>query len=314
MQRSSPDCSAGADDGVDLVDEEYRIGLLLELGENRLEPLLEVAAVAGAGQQRAHVERVDGRLLQYVRHFAVDDLAREPLGDGRLADTGFTDIERVVLGAAAQDLDRALDLVLAADQRIDLALAGFLVEVDAIGRQRLVALLGRRLSAVLLLGSGGAARASAARHLGLAVADIVHRVQPRHALVLEKRHRVAVPLRKERDQHIGAGHFLTARRLDVHGGALNDALEARGRQWLVRRLGDDAFQAIVDEGFEVVAQPIDVDAAGLEDGRCVFIFGHRQEQMLQGRVFVTAFPGERERSVQGLLEVLGQHGHRTTLD
>jgi hypothetical protein len=29
---------------------------------------------------------------------------------------------------------------------------------------------------------------------------------------------------------------------------------------------------------------------------------------------VTAFPGERERSVQGLLEVLGQHGHRTTLD
>ena len=36
-------------------------GQLLELGDDRLQPLLEVAAVAGAGEQRAHVERVDGR-------------------------------------------------------------------------------------------------------------------------------------------------------------------------------------------------------------------------------------------------------------
>ena len=46
---------------------------------------------------------------------------RQPLGDRGLADAGLADEQRVVLAAAAQDLDHALELVLAADQRIDLA-------------------------------------------------------------------------------------------------------------------------------------------------------------------------------------------------
>ena len=51
---------AGADQGVDLVDEEDRVRLVLQLLEHALQALLEVAAVLGAGQQRAHVQRIDG--------------------------------------------------------------------------------------------------------------------------------------------------------------------------------------------------------------------------------------------------------------
>ena len=122
-------------------------GFFLSSVEDSLQTLLEVAAIARAGQQRAHVERVDDRFLQNFRHLAVDDLARQALGDRRLADAGLADIERVVLGAAAQDLDGALDLMLAADQRIDATLTGLLVEIDTVGGQRLVALLGRALAA-----------------------------------------------------------------------------------------------------------------------------------------------------------------------
>ena len=250
--------------------------------------------------------------LEHLRHLALDDLARQALGDRRLADAGLADIERVVLGAAAQHLDGALDLVLAADQRIDPALAGLLVEIDAIGGQRLVALLHRGLAAVLLLGAGDAAGAGAARHLGLAVADVVDGIEPRHALVLEERHGVAVALGEQRDQHVGAGHFLAAGRLHMHRRALDDALEARGRQRLARRLGDDALQAIVDEGFEIMAQAVDIDAAGLEHRRRVLVLRHRQQQMLERGVFVPPLAGQGERTVEGLLEVLGQHGHRTT--
>jgi len=39
----APGGRAGADDGVDLIDEENRARLLLDLGEHRLQPLLEVA-------------------------------------------------------------------------------------------------------------------------------------------------------------------------------------------------------------------------------------------------------------------------------
>ena len=123
---------------------------------------------------------------------------------------------------------------------------------------------------------------------------------------------MAVALGEQRHQHVGAGHFLAARRLHVDRGALDHALEARGRQRLARVLGDDALQAIVDEGFEIVAQAVDVDAAGLEDGNRVVVLGHRQKQVLEGGVFVAAFSGEPEGAVEGSLEVLGQHGHRTT--
>ena len=132
---------AGADHGVDLVDEQDRAGLRLELRQHRLQPLLEIAAIARAGEQRAHVEREDRRVEQHLGHFALHDAARQPLGDRRLADAGVADIERVVLRAPAQDLDRPLDLGLAADQRIDLAALRLLVEVDAIGVERVMAAL-----------------------------------------------------------------------------------------------------------------------------------------------------------------------------
>ena len=48
----------------------------------------------------------------------------EPFDDGRLADAGFADEDGVVLGAAAEDLDDALDLALAADDGIELVLGG----------------------------------------------------------------------------------------------------------------------------------------------------------------------------------------------
>jgi hypothetical protein len=55
---------AGADHGVDLVDEQDRVGVILQLLHHGLQPFLEVAAIAGAGQQRAHVEREDRGLGQ----------------------------------------------------------------------------------------------------------------------------------------------------------------------------------------------------------------------------------------------------------
>ena len=58
---------------------------------------------------------------EHVRHFAVDDLARQALGDRGLADAGVADQQRIVLLPAAEDLDGAADFGVAADQRIDLA-------------------------------------------------------------------------------------------------------------------------------------------------------------------------------------------------
>src|SRR4030095_13292735 len=73
----APESGAGADDRVDLVDEQDRLRVLGELLQDRLQTLLEIAAVLGAGEQRAHVEREDLELLQELGHRGFVDAARE---------------------------------------------------------------------------------------------------------------------------------------------------------------------------------------------------------------------------------------------
>ena len=93
------------------------------LAQHRLQPLLELAAIFRAGDERAHVERHQLLVLQALRHVAIDDAERQPLDDGGLADAGLADQHGVVLGAPAQHLDGAADLLVAADDRVELALA-----------------------------------------------------------------------------------------------------------------------------------------------------------------------------------------------
>ena len=116
---------AGADDGVQLVDERDDLALGVgDLLEHGLEPLLELAAVLRPGDHRAEVERDDALVLEPLGHVALDDAAGEALDDGGLADAGLADEHRVVLRAARQHLDDPADLVVAADDRVELALRG----------------------------------------------------------------------------------------------------------------------------------------------------------------------------------------------
>ncbi len=134
---------AGADDRVQLVDEQDDLALRVgDLLEHRLQALLELAAILRAGDERAHVERDDALVLQPFGHVAADDAAGQPLDDGGLADARLADEHGVVLGAAREHLDDAADLFVAADDRIELALAGELGQVAAVAFERLVRAFG----------------------------------------------------------------------------------------------------------------------------------------------------------------------------
>ena len=124
--------SARTDDRVHLVDEDDDLALVRGDLVHRLgQALLEVAAVAGAREHRGQVERHDTAVLELRGHGAVDDRAGESLDDRGLADAGLADQHRVVLGAAAEDLDGLLDLGGAADHGVELALARTRGEIEA---------------------------------------------------------------------------------------------------------------------------------------------------------------------------------------
>ena len=135
---------AGADQRVHLVDEQddgaFGRGDFLQHG---LQPLLELAAVFRARNQRAHVERQQLLVLQAFRHVAVEDAQRQTLDDRGLADAGLADQHGIVLGAAGQHLDGAADFLVAADHRIELAVARGLGQVAGIFLQRVIGVLGR---------------------------------------------------------------------------------------------------------------------------------------------------------------------------
>ncbi len=285
---------------MNLVDEHDRARIGLDLLDHLLEPLLEVAAIARAGEQRPHVEREHGGVLEHVGHFAVHDAPRQTFGDRGLADAGVADEQRVVLLPAAQHLDGAVDLGVAADQRVDLALARLLVEVDAIGVQRIALLLGLLAAAfrlVLLFGAADRTSLRHARPLRNAVADVVDRVVAGHVLFLQEIGGVAFALGEDGDQHVGPGHFLAARRLDVNDGPLDHALEPGGRLRILVPLVHQVLKLAFQVGGQAAAQLVDIDVAGPHDRRGVLVIDQREQQMLERGVLMMPLVGQCQRAM-----------------
>ena len=177
---------AGADQRVHLVDEQDDAAVRRrDLVEHGLEPLLELAAIFRAGDQRAHVEREQLLVLETFRHVAIEDAQRQTLDDGGLADAGLADQHRVVLGAAGQHLNGAADFLVAADHRVELAVARRLRQVAGVFLQRVIGVLGR-------LRIGGAALAQAF--------DRGVEILRRHAGASEDLARIAVLFERNREQ------------------------------------------------------------------------------------------------------------------
>ena len=127
-----------AHDGVQLVDEEDDLAVgVLDLLEHRLQAVLKLAAVLGAGHQGRHVQLHDVLVADGGRNVAVDDALGQALHDGGLAHARLADQHGVVLGAAAEHLDRAANLLDAADHRVELALARKVGDVAAVLLERL---------------------------------------------------------------------------------------------------------------------------------------------------------------------------------
>ena len=293
----------GADHGVDLVDEQHCVRIVDQLLQDRLQALLEIAAILGAREQRAHVERVDGALGEQFGHAALDDAARQALGDRGLADARLADQQRVVLAPPAKRLDDALELPVAADQRVDLAGERQRVEILGVIVERAVGRLGLALLLGFLLALGGVRL----RRLGDAVRDVIDHVQPRDALLLEEVDRVGILLSEDRNQHVGPGHFLLAGGLHVQDGALNHALKAERGLGVDLAVGRDARRLLGNMLRQVLAQLIDVGAAGAQNLRRGGVVQQGKEQVFDGDELVALLARLDERHVKTDFELLGNH-------
>ena len=250
-----------AHDGVELIDEQDDLALgLLYLLEHGLQAVLELTAVLGAGDQRAHVELDEVAVAQRTRHVAGHDTLGDALDDSCFTDARLTDEHGVVLGAAGQDLNGTTDLVGTADDRVELTGAGKIADIASVLLQRLKLglVLGRRHAVIAaqflvdlldaLLGDAGVAKNAA----GLALV-----LGKRHQQMLGHHKAVAhlggllLGLLDDADELVGQAHLLAlARNLGrVVDGILRGACK-------LGRIGTDALD---DHG--------DIALAGTEQGR-----------------------------------------------
>ena len=213
---------AGADDRVDLVDEQDVLGLGDDPVDHRLEPLLEVAPVAGSGQKRPHVQGVDRDLGDQLGHVALVNGERKPLDDRRLADARVADQDRVVLAPPGQGLAQDPDFVEPPDQGIDRSLGRTLVQVGGELFERILDLF---LLLAVGVGLNGLWGRKAGALLDRAVGEIADDVEARDVLVLEQVDRLGFLLAHQRCDHRAGVQFALAGAVGVHGRPFDDPPE-----------------------------------------------------------------------------------------
>ena len=124
---------------MDLVDEGDDLAVrVLDFVEHALQALLELTTVLRAGHHGAQVKGDELLALQGGGHVARHDTLGQALHDGGLADARLTDQHRVVLGTAAQDLNHTANLLVTADDRVELAFLGGGRQVGRVLLQSLV--------------------------------------------------------------------------------------------------------------------------------------------------------------------------------
>jgi hypothetical protein len=268
---------AGADDRVQLVDEEDDLAAGVgDLLEDRLQALLELAAVLRAREQRADVQGDDAAVAQRLGDVAGDNALGKALDDRGLADTRLADEDRVVLRAAREHLHDAADLVVAADDGVELAVAGGLREVAAVLLERLVLVLG--------LGVGHAVRAA---HLG-------HGLRQRRLRRAGLAQRVAGgrAVAGQREQDVLGGDVLVLELAHLVLGGVEDLDELAGGAGglAARPHGRHGGQRSVQAG----ADELRVDAELRQHRRddAALLVEQREQQVLGRRLRIPALVGE----------------------
>src|SRR5471032_1428880 len=219
----------------------------------------------------------------------VEGLAQR-IDDGGLADTRLADQHRIVFGAPLQHLDGAADLVVAADHRIELALARPFGQVQRVFFQRL-ALAFRFLRIDL----GAAAHGVDGRLQRLARQAVFARQLAGVGLVLA-----------QRQQHHLARHELVGALLRLLVGQVQHRDELAADLHVAAGAGH--FRQALDRRGERLAQATDVDAGTLQQRARAGVVLVQQggQQVYWFDVLVVVAHGQALRVGQGFLEFGGE--------
>ena len=131
---------------MQLINEQNDLSLtVLHILKNRFQTLLKFSSVLGTRYQCSHVQCKNLLILQSLRYITFHNTLCQTFYNCCLTYTRLTDQNRVVLRLTGKDTDHIPDLVIPANNRIQLLVSGFLYQILSvfgkciIGRLRIVA-------------------------------------------------------------------------------------------------------------------------------------------------------------------------------
>jgi len=196
----------------------------------------------------------------------------------------------------------ALDLYFPADERINLAVNGHLIEVGCISLQR------RRIRLTITLQRRLLVRiTNFTRQLRHAMGDVVNNVETRDTLQVQEINGLGLFLTENRDQDIAACHFILAARLHVEYSTLQHTLESKRGLDIVFVVLCQQRRLLFDVLAQCVPQFRDVRIAGAEDLMDLRNIQKRDQQMLHGHEFVALVARALKRFVQTEFQFTTQH-------
>src|SRR5581483_238574 len=263
--------------------------------------------------ERAEVEGVDLLVLERLRDVALDDVLGQALDDGGLADARLPDEDRVVLRTPRQHLHHALDLLLATDDRVELALARVLGQVatELVEHQARGGILlgGTTRRGLLTLAVG----AFLALESGEQLDDLLaHAVEVRTEL-LQHLGGDALALADQAEQDVLGADVGVAELQRLAQGQLEHLLGARGERDVPGR----SLLALTDDLLDLGAHSLQRDVERLQrlGGDALTLVDEAEQDVLRPDVVVREhaglFLGQHNDSASSVGEPL-EHGHRSS--
>ena len=245
-------------------------------------------------------------VAQVFGHLAGADALCEALGQRRLPDAALAHEDRVVLAPARQHVHRALELGVAADQRIELPLGRQLGEVrgerlERVGGHLAVFRRGARPGARGLL-----APAALGPELRLAVRDVAQHVEARDLLRTQQGHGVRVGLLEDGREQIACLDLLLLRAVRMLKRALEHAVEG---ERLDRLAVGQLLDLALEPGGELLGELIDVHAHVAQHFGARVVVSQRVQQMLDGEERVPPHHGLAQRGLDRHLQLAVHLAH-----
>src|SRR5690554_3720459 len=124
--------------GMDLINkDDIPAFLLSQLFQDGLKALLKLTTVFCTSQKGSQIQREHALTFQRVWHFAINDTLSQAFDDSGLTDPWFSDQHRIIFSTTLQHLYRTPNLIITTDDRVQLAHAGTLSQIQRVFLQSL---------------------------------------------------------------------------------------------------------------------------------------------------------------------------------